>query len=143
VNNSWSLITQKQSFKIWSGYAFENLCFKHIPQIKQALGISGVITNEYSYNFKGNIDRKGIQIDMMIERADNCINLVEVKFYDQEFVVSKNYEQELREKVATFKEQTRTRKSIFITMLSVFGVKKNEHYLSVVTNQLLLDDLFS
>lgn len=143
VNNSWSLITQKQSFKIWSGYAFENLCFKHIPQIKQALSIGGVITNEYSYHFKGNADRKGVQIDMMIERADNCMNLLEVKFYDQEFVVSKNYERELREKVAIFKELTRTRKSIFITMLSVFGVKKNEHYLSIVTNQLLIDDLFT
>lgn len=142
-NNSWSLITQKQSFKIWSGYAFENLCFKHIAQIKQALGISGVITNEYSYTFKGNADRKGIQIDMMIERADNCMNLLEVKFYDQEFVVTKSYEQELREKVAIFREQTRTRKSIFVTMLSAYGVKKNEHYLSVVTNQLLIDYLFT
>jgi uncharacterized protein len=141
--NSWSLITQKQSFKIWSGYAFENLCFKHIAQIKQALGISGVITNEYSYAFKGNADTQGVQIDMMIERADNCMNLLEVKFHDKEFVVSKDYEQELREKVAIFREQTRTRKSIFVTMLSAFGVKKNEHYLSVVTNQLLIDDLFT
>jgi hypothetical protein len=143
AHNSWSLISQKQSFKVWSGYAFENLCFKHIQQIKQALGIGSVITNEYSYNFKGNTDRKGVQIDMMIERADNCMNLLEVKFYDQEFVISPNYAQELREKVAIFKEQTRTRKSIFVTMLSAFGVKKNEHYLSVVTNQLLIDDLFA
>jgi uncharacterized protein len=141
--NSWSLITQKQPFKIWAGYAFENLCFKHIAQIKQALGISGVITNEYAYTFKGNADTQGVQIDMMIERADNCMNLLEVKFHDKEFVVSKDYEQELREKVAIFREQTRTRKSIFITMLSAFGVKKNEHYLSVVTNQLLIDDMFT
>ena len=143
AQNSWSLIMQKQSFKIWSGYAFENLCFKHIAQIKQALSIGGVLTNEYSYTFKGNADTKGIQIDMMIERADNCMNLLEVKFHDKEFVISKNYEQELREKVAIFREQTRTRKSIFVTMLSAFGVKKNEHYLSVVTNQLLIDDLFT
>ena len=143
AQNSWSLVTQKQSFKIWSGYAFENLCFKHIAQIKQALSIGGVITNEYSYTFKGNADTQGIQIDMMIERADNCMNLLEVKFHDKEFVISKNYEQELREKIAIFREQTRTRKSIFITMLSAFGVKKNEHYLSIVTNQLLIDDLFT
>jgi uncharacterized protein len=143
AQNSWLLITQKQSFKIWSGYAFENLCFKHIAQIKQALSIGGVITNEYSYTFKGNADTQGVQIDMMIERADNCMNLLEVKFHDKEFVISKEYEQELREKVAIFREQTNTRKSIFVTMLSAFGVKKNEHYLSVVTNQLLIDDLFS
>jgi uncharacterized protein len=80
---------------------------------------------------------------MMIERADHCMNLLEVKFHDKEFVVSKDYEQELREKIAIFREQTRTRKSIFVTMLSAFGVKKNEHYLSIVTNQLLIDDLFT
>jgi uncharacterized protein len=67
---------------------------------------------------------QGIQIDMMIERADNCMNLLEVKFHDKELVISKDYEQELREKVAIFREQTRTRKSIFITMLSAFGVKR-------------------
>jgi uncharacterized protein len=142
-NNSWSLISQKQSFKIWSGYAFENLCFKHIPQIKQALSIGGVITNEYSYNFKGNTNTQGIQMDMMIERADNCMNLLEIKFYDKEFVVSKEYEKELREKIATFREQTKTQKNIFVTMLSAFGVKRNEQYLSIVTNQLLIDDLFT
>lgn len=42
------------------------------------------------------------------------------QFHDKEFVVSKNYEQELREKAAIFREQTRTRKSIFVTMLSAF-----------------------
>jgi uncharacterized protein len=61
---------------------------------------------------------------MMIERADNCMNPLEVKFHDKEFVISTDYEQELREKVAIFREQTRTRKSIFITMLSAFGVKR-------------------
>jgi uncharacterized protein len=142
-NTSWSLITQSQDFKMWSNYAFENLCFKHIPQIKHALSIGGVMTNEYSYTFKGNNDTKGIQIDMMIERADNCMNLLEIKFHDKEFVVSKEYEQALSEKVAIFREQTRTHKNIFVTMLSAFGVKKNEHYLSVVTNQLLIDDLFT
>ncbi len=142
-NNSWSQLTQRQHFKIWSGYAFENLCFKHITQIKHALSIGGVVTNEYAYTFKGNKDTKGIQIDMMIERADNCMNLLEIKFHDKEFVISKDYEQALSEKVAIFKEQTHTSKSIFVTMLSVFGVKKNEHYLSVVTNQLQIDDLFT
>jgi uncharacterized protein len=143
TNNSWALITEKQSFKVWAGYAFENLCFKHIPQIKQALGISGVVTNEYSYVFKGDEYHNGVQIDLMIERADNCINMLELKFHNKEFVISKAYEQEMREKVATFKNRAKLRKGVFVTMLSVYGVAKNQHYLSVVNNQIMLDDLFT
>jgi uncharacterized protein len=143
VNNSWAKLVQKPSYKIWSGYAFENLCFKHIPQIKKALGISGMITNEYSYIYKGDEDLSGVQIDLVIDRDDNCMNVLEVKFHNEEFVVTEEYERQLRRKVYTFQTKTRTRKNIFITMLSVYGVKKNEHYLSVVTNQLLLEDLFT
>ena len=79
----------------------------------------------------------------MIDRADNCINVIEAKFYNTEFEITNAYEQQLRNKVATFTNQTRTKKSVFLTMISVFGVKKNEHYLSVVTNQLTIEDLFS
>ena len=142
-NNSWQLLINEPSFKTWSGYAFENLCFKHTPQIKMAFGISGVITNEYSWSLKGNAERTGAQIDLVIDRADNVINVIEAKFYNTEFEVTKEYERELRDKVATFTNQTRTKKSVFLTMISVFGVKKNEHYLSIVTNQLTIEDLFS
>jgi uncharacterized protein len=143
TQSSWTQIADTPSYKIWSGYAFENLCFKHTEQIKKAFGINGIITNEYSYIFKGNKEEKGIQIDLVIDRADNCINLLEVKFYNKEFEMTKEYAHQLREKSATFKNKTKTRKAIFITMLTVYGAKKNEHYLSIVTNQLLIDDLFT
>jgi uncharacterized protein len=143
TNSSWSQIVENPTYKIWSGYAFENLCFKHTFQIKKAMGIHGIITNEYSYVYKGDEDLPGIQIDLVIDRADNCMNVLEVKFHNEEFVVTEEYERQLRRKVYTFQTKTRTRKNIFITMLSVFGVKKNAHYLSVVTNQLLLEDLFA
>ena len=141
--NSWMQLMYQPAFKTWSGYAFENLCFKHTPQIKMAFGISGVITNEYSWSLKGNAERTGAQIDMVIDRADNVINVIEAKFYDDEFVVTKEYERQLRNKVVTFRNQTQTKKSVFLTMISVFGVKKNEHYLGIVTNQLTIEDLFT
>ncbi len=140
--NSWQLLAQKPNFKIWSGYAFENLGIKHTAQLKQALGISGVITNEYAYTFKGDADNRGAQIDFIIDRADNCVNVFEMKFHNDEFDITKDYEAELRHKINTFRTKTRTKKTIFLTMLSVFGVKKNQYYLSVVTNQLLIEDLF-
>ena len=142
-DSTWLQMINEPTYRTWSGYAFENLCFKHTPQIKMAFGVSGVITNEYSWSLKGNAERTGAQIDLVIDRADNVINVIEAKFYNTEFEVTKDYERELRNKVATFTNQTKTKKSVFLTMISVFGVKKNEHYLSIVTNQLTIEDLFT
>lgn len=143
TTSSWSQMAQNPAYKIWSGYAFENLCFKHTEQIKKAMSIQGIITNEYSYVSKGNADQQGIQIDMIIDRADNCVNILEVKFYNKEYEVSEAYGRQLLDKATIFQERTRLKKNVFITMLTVFGVKKNEHYLTAVTNQLLIEDLFT
>lgn len=143
TKSSWAQITESPVFKIWSGYAFENICFKHIEQIKKSLGISGIITNEYSYHSKGINGQKGIQIDMIIDRADNCVNILEVKFQSTEYEVSEAYAKQILEKAAVFKQQTRSNKNVFITMLTVFGAKKNEHYLMAITNQLTIEELFA
>ena len=143
TKNSWSQVTQSQAYKIWSGYAFENLCFKHTFQIKMALGISGIVTNEYSYAVKPKGNKQGIQIDMIIDRADNCVNIVEAKFYNTEYEVSEAYARQLLHKVTIFQEQTSLKKNVFVTLLTVFGAKKNEYYLTAVTNQLVIDDLFT
>jgi uncharacterized protein len=143
TKSSWAQIAESQRYKIWSGYAFENLCFKHTLQIKKALGISGIVTNEYSYAAKSKTNKQGIQIDMIIDRADNCLNIIEAKFHNTEYEVSEAYARQLLHKATIFKEQTGLKKNVFITILSVFGVKKNQHYLTAVTNQLLLDDLFA
>ena len=79
---------------------------------------------------------------MIIDRADNCVNVVEAKFYNTEFEVSAPYARELLHKATVFKAQTKLRKNVFITLLTVLGAVKNEHYLSAVTNQLLIDDLY-
>lgn len=142
-NESWLQLSNTQSYKIWQGYAFETCCFKHINQIKKALGISGIISNEYSWVQKGTGTEKGTQLDFIIDRNDNCINLLELKYYDTEFEVTQNYAQQLIEKASVFKVKNRIKKNVFITLLTVNGVKMNEHYLGAVTNQLLIDVLFT
>lgn len=141
-SSSWQQLVGTSAYKAWTGVAFESLCLKHTQQIKKSLGISGIITTEYGWSLAGTDTRKGAQIDLLIDRADNCINLFEIKFYDAEFEVTKAYAEQLRQKVTTFKQQTRTRKNVFLTLLTVYGVVTNAHYLSVVTNQLVLNDLF-
>lgn len=142
VNSSWLQFSNKPVYKIWTGYAFENLCFKHIYQIKKGLGINGIISNEYSWIQKGTKEEKGTQIDFIIDRDDNCINILELKFYDAVFEINKNYAEQLREKVGIFKDKNRIKKNIFTTMITSNGVKKNEYFLSTITNELEIDTLF-
>lgn len=142
INSSWLQFSNKPAYKIWTGYAFENLCFKHIYQIKKGLGINGIISNEYSWIHKGTKEEKGTQIDFIIDRDDNCINVLELKFHDGIFEINKNYAEQLREKVSIFREKNRVKKNIFTTIITSNGVKKNEYFLSVVTNEIEIDALF-
>ncbi len=135
-------LSQLQEFKIWSGYAFEGICMKHVPQIKKALGVSGVYTTTYSYLKKATTDEKGLQIDMFLERADHVINLFEIKFYNTEFTMTKAYADQLRGRLRLFTRLSKTRNQVVMTMITTFGLKDNTHSLGLVEPVLVLDDLF-
>jgi hypothetical protein len=141
-SNSWQTLSQTQSWKSWSGYAFENICLQHINEIKIKLGISGVHTNQFSFFAKATETQKGTQIDLLIDRQDNAINLCEVKFYNDEFVVSKSYAENLQQKKRTFQQLSKTKKQIFITLITTYGLKQNSHSLGLVDNVLEMNDLF-
>lgn len=141
-SQTWLHLSQTQSYKTWSGYAFENICLKHIPQIKKALGIAGVFSKASSFVKKGTETERGTQIDLLIDRNDKVINLFEIKFYSTEFSLSALDAQNLREKVRVFQEVTNTRKHIMPTMITTFGLKPNKHSLGLINQVLKLDDLF-
>lgn len=134
---SWLRIARTARFHSWAGFAFEAVCQKHVDQIKKALGISGVYTEASAWRHTG-----GAQIDMLLDRADHCINLCEMKFSEAPFNISKKYAGELDRKLQVFREQTGTRKSIFLTMVSSYGTIENEYYLGRVVTQLTMADLF-
>jgi len=133
---TWQQLSNKQSYKIWSGYAFENICLKHILPIKKGLGIENVYTTHSSWS-----DSKH-QIDLIIERDDHRINLCELKFYNTAFSIDSKYLQELRNKIAHFKEQTKTKKGVYLTMITSYGINTNAQSLSIVENSLTLEALF-
>lgn len=140
---TWQTKSSGASWKTWCGLAFENICLKHVPQIKKALGITGVYTEQSAWRYTAKEpDEQGAQIDLLIDRQDNCINLCEIKFSQTEFVIDKNYAEVLNKKRRLFLSKTATRKSVFITFLTTFGVKNNGHYLSSVQNQFTMDILF-
>jgi AAA+ ATPase superfamily predicted ATPase len=139
---TWQYLSQTQSYKTWSGYAFESICLKHIGQIKKALGIFGVYSKTASFVKKGTKTEKGTQIDLVIDRNDNVINLVEVKFYNKEFTLTKAYAAQLQQKKWIFENSTQTKKSTALTLITTFGIQQNEHSLGLIENVLTLDDLF-
>ena len=138
----WQALSQTQTFISWSGYAFESICIKHLPQIKKALGISGIYSEAASFAFKGDDTEKGIQIDLLLDRKDQVINLFEIKFYNSMWSLDKAEASALREKAAIFKRVSGTRKHVFLTLMSTFGMKQNAHSIGLVDRQFDMEVLF-
>ena len=135
-------LSDKQAYKIWCGYAYESVCMKHIKQIKRALGVGGVYTTTHSYLKQATAEEQGIQVDLLIERADRVINLFEIKFYNTEFVFTKSYGEQLQKRLWAFQRLSKTKKHVWLTMITTFGIKHNQHSLGLVEFVLTLDDLF-
>lgn len=141
--NYWSKIQMAPVFHTWSGLAFERICLLHSEQIKKALGISGVITNEYSWRTAATEEHPGAQIDLLIDRSDKVINLCEIKYSDGPYTIDKKYMENLRNKAALFRLLTKTRKGIALTMITSYGLVKNSHSMNSIHSQLTTDDLFA
>lgn len=141
TSRNWGNIIKSQSWVSWSGLAFERLCFKHISQIKKALKLEAI---ECSVSPWTKTDSKeGTQIDMLIDRADRIINVCEIKFAKADFVIDKAYAKKLRNKVHLFSEmKVNKRKTIFLTMITTFGVADNEYGKELVQSEVVLEDLF-
>lgn len=138
----WDTMSQSQSWKSWSGYAYENICLQHIEKIKQALGIAGIQTKQSSFYAKPTEENEGVQIDLLIDRLDNSISLCEIKYYNDEIVLSKKDADALRRKKNIFRRLSKTKKQIFITLISTYGLVKNQQSIGLVDNTLNMDDLF-
>lgn len=140
----WNKIQMSQAWHAWAGYAFENICLKHVSKIKEHLEIGGVSTKEshWQYFSPKNSTDKGAEIDLLIDRADQCINLCEIKFYNTVYTMTKEDADDLERKKMVFLMKTQTRKALFMTLITPYGVKENDHYLSCVDNQLSLNSLF-
>lgn len=135
--DSWMELQGTTAFHAWAGLTFELLAWHHRRQIKQTLGISGIRTEEYAWRCLDD----GAQIDLVMERADQTINLCEMKFCLEPFTISGDYEAELRHKLSRFSDYTRQRKSLQLTLVTTFGVKAGAHA-GIVNNEVTLADLF-
>lgn len=136
----WQQNTTEQMVVTWRGFAFENVCFNHINQIKDALGIAGVITTSSAWS-KREDDESGLQIDMLLCRNDNVINMCEIKFYSGVFVVNKGYYNTLLQRQETLAKEVSRKMVVHNTLITTNGIKNNE-YSGIFTNVVTMDDLF-
>ena len=136
----WMKKRETQSFRVWRGYAFEQVCLTHVRQIIKTIGVAGVITHVESW--RSEQSEPGVQIDMLINRNDRVISLCEIKYSDAEFSITKKNAQELRNKRNVFIEESRTKKAVQIALITPVGVKRNENY-DLVHSIVTVEDLLN
>jgi len=140
--DTWQHLSQTQAWISWSGYAFESICIKHLSQIKKKLSIAGVYAEASSYRQRTANGTPGLQIDLVLDRRDQVINLFEMKFYASPWSMTHSEAIGLLEKTELFKKHTDTTKQVFMTVVAAMGIYPNEHSLMAVDSIITLDDLF-
>ncbi len=137
---AWLSQFDSPKWRAWSGYAFEYICRYHIDAIKKRLGISGVYAEISTWRSQNS--EKGAQIDLIIDRNDRVINICEIKFATDVFSITKSYAENLRNKLRAFRTETETKKTLFLTMITTYGLKNNEHSQQLVNDSLDMSALF-
>jgi AAA+ ATPase superfamily predicted ATPase len=135
---AWALVSQTASWKAWSGYAFESLCLRHVQKIKEALQIGAIYSEEFAWYSRAH----RAQIDLLIQRADNCINLCEMKFAGGEYQITAADARALQNKTLAYRTATGATQTIFNTWVTTHGVKADSKYEYLVDASVTLDQLF-
>lgn len=136
---SWMDYIATPSYYTWCGLSFERVCLLHTDQIKKKLGIAGVSSSVFAWNSKK--AKPGAQIDLIIDRKDDVINLCEMKYTREKFCIDADYEKDLIHKLETLRAETGTKKALWITLITLSGLAESPHK-DVVVNELTGDDLF-
>ncbi len=139
----WQELQTSAAWHSWSGYAFEAMVYKHLLQIRQALNIPATaIANTWRYVPTKDDDAVGAQIDLLFDRRDEVITLCEIKYSSKAFTIDKRYAAQLMQKHDVFVQRTRTKKQIFINMITARGLKDNPYSDELVSGVADLNDLF-
>lgn len=140
----WKELSNTPVVRAWSGIAFERVCLEHIAQIKAALGISGVYTEVNAWKC-GKDEDKGImgsQIDLLIVRKDQVINICEMKYSETEYMVDAKFDRDQKRKISDFLKKTETKYAIHSTLITTYGVEDNA-YSGDIQAIITADDLFA
>ena len=138
----WSNTYTSASHNTWKGHAFERVCIQHIPQIKAALGISGIQTNVCSWFSRATDKRRGAQIDFVMQRADGFTDICEMKHSSGLFSIDKDYASALQNKLNVYQELSKDKRTLHLVMVTTNGVEHNSHF-NMIQKEVTMDDLFA
>jgi uncharacterized protein len=140
----WQGLQQSAGWHAWAGYAFEAVCFKHLPAIRRKLEIPPTaITHSWRYVPAKSSKEDGAQVDLLFDRRDEVITLCEIKYSNKPFVIDKAYARTLETKARIFAAKTKTKKQIMTTMIAAHGVAENLYSDNLLVGTVTLDDLFT
>ncbi len=134
-------IAASPGYRSWSGFAFERVCLRNVDAVLRALGISGIAVSAASYVARATDRAGGVQVDLLLDRADNAVSIVEAKYADDDYAITKAYAAELREKVRRFRKHTRTRKQVFVALVTTYGLRQNPHSVGLIDRLVTLKQL--
>ncbi len=139
----WSNTLDAPARRSWAGNMFEQVCKDHIRQIKQKVGILGILSEDSVWFIRPDkdINISGTQIDLIIDRRDRVIDLCEMKFSIGEYSIDKEYDEKIRKRIETFRKATGTKKAVQIVFVTTYGVEANP-YSGIIQKQVTMDDLF-
>lgn len=141
----WLAKMATPAFRAWAGYAFEGICLKHTAEIQAALGIDSMANEIGTWSYRpprGARDIQGAQVDLLFDRPDGVVNLCELKYAAEDFVLTKSYAKELVTKAEIFKQRSKTKKDVVITLVTTHGLKPGLWNDEVVDSVVTAQDLF-
>ena len=136
----WSKNLGTPQHNTWCGLAFERVCLLHIDQIKWALSIAGIMSSEFSWRSQ-KTESRGAQIDLLIDRSDDVIDVCEMKYYAEEYAFNQDEYSKLQNRMLRLAEETKTRKAVQAILITTYGLKQNE-YSDIVQSVVTMNDLF-
>ncbi len=143
--NYWLNLSKKPGYLSWAGYAYEAVCMKHIDQILKKLEIENLASGIGSWRYvpPKKSSETGAQIDLLIDRIDDSINVCEIKYSIDKYSIDKNYARNLDNKIRVFEKKTATKKQIFLTLITTLGLKRNFYSEELINSEIELKDLLA
>jgi hypothetical protein len=135
-------LSELPKWKAWSGYAYENICLYHIDQIRESLGIKGIYSTASSFFALPKDGYAGTQIDLIIDRNDNSMNICEIKFSESDYHLTKKEVDNINLKKQVFRYHSGTKKHLFTTLITTFSVIENAHKINNVDQVVTMEGLF-
>ncbi|MDO4511653.1 MAG: ATP-binding protein [Bacteroidales bacterium] len=132
----WSSMYNSPLHNSWSGLAFERVCLQHIEQIKRGLGFSAVVSTAHSWS------APGAQIDLLIDRNDDVINVCEMKYSKAKYALQQRETEHMQNRIEILQRETGTHKTIMLTLITAHGLTPGSDT-HCIQSMLTMDDLFA